>query len=67
MLTLKLLHPTGQKETAHFQTLDKCAQWLNLHYKKVKSITLIDNTKNITYQFVSKHDFEDFYKQQVAK
>ena len=67
MLTLKLLHPNGQKETAHFQTLDKCYQWMNLHYKKVKAITLTDSVKNSTIEFVSKHDFEDYYKKQATK
>ena len=67
MLTLKLFHPNGQKEVAHFQSLDKCVQWMNLHSKKVNHIILMDSKINKPHEFNSKHAFEEFAKQQGTK
>lgn len=67
MVTIKLLHTSGHKETAHFQDINKCALWMNLHYKKVSGIVLIDNIKNEKFEFSSKHAFEVFCKQRIGK
>ncbi len=67
MVTIKLHHRDGHKETAHFQNIEKCALWMNLHYKNVNQITFMDSKTNEKIEFSSKHAFEDFYKKRVAK
>lgn len=66
MVTLKLFHASGQKETVHFQSIEKCSLWMNLHYKKLDKITLIDGKKNEKFDFPSKHSFEEFCKKRIA-
>lgn len=65
MVTIKLRHIDGQRETAHFQNIEKCALWMNLHYKRVSGITYIDSRKNEKLEFPSKHSFEEFCKKRT--
>jgi hypothetical protein len=67
MLTLKLYHPNGQKEVAHFQTMDKCVQWMNLHSKHITRIDLHDSKSGKTIEFKTKREFEDYNAKQAVK
>lgn len=67
MVTLKLRHANGSTETVHFQNIEKCSLWMNLHYKKLDQITLIDDKKRERLEFATRHAFEDFCKKRMAQ